>query len=277
VTPGTDRATERSVSTASRYLVPAGKPFRLRDRDPADASLFDAAAEGQLERLSERINELEDVLCAAHDRSLLIVLQGMDGSGKDEIIRDVFRRVDPSRLRVAAFGEPTALERDHDFLWRVHAKAPARGEIVIFDRSHYEGVLVERVHEVVKPAVWRKRFDEINAFEETLMNHGTVLVKCFLHMSKEEQKRRLEERLEDPRKSWKFSEADLRERQLWPRYMRAYEEAIRRTSTRRAPWWVVPSDERWHRDLVVAQLIVDALASLRLRYPRAAAKKPAIV
>lgn len=245
----------------------ADSSFQLAGHDPADASLFDEE-EGAIARISERINELEDVLSAAHDRSLLVVLQGMDGAGKDEIICNVFQRVNPSRLRVAAFGDPSKEEQDHDFLWRVHKRAPARGEIVIFDRSHYEGVLVERVHDVVPRAVWQRRFEQIRMFEETLADHGAVILKFFLHISKAEQKRRIEERLTDPKKSWKFDESDLAERKLWTRYMHAYEEAVARTSTDRAPWFVVPSDARWYRDRVVGEIVVEALEGLKLRYPR---------
>jgi PPK2 family polyphosphate:nucleotide phosphotransferase len=191
----------------------------------------------------------------------------MDGAGKDEIVCNVFQRVNPSRLRVAQFGEPSDNDRDHDYLWRVHRQAPARGEIAIFDRSHYEGVLVERVHDIAPEPVWRKRFEQINKFEEALADHGTVVLKFFLHLSKEAQKTRLEERLADPKKAWKFAESDVRERKLWPRYMEAYEEAIAKTSTEYAPWFVIPSDERWYRDLVVASIVVEALDALKLRYP----------
>lgn len=253
----------------SPYRVKPGTRVRLRERDAKPPAPGDPDENQKVvARLSERINALEDRLCAAHDRSLLVVLQGMDGSGKDEIISDVFHRVSPARLRVAAFSEPSKLEQDHDFLWRAHNAAPARGEIVIFDRSHYEGVLVERVHRTVAPPVWRKRFAEINAFEQTLANHGTVIVKFFLHLSRDEQRRRIEERLTQPEQAWKFSEADLRERKLWPEYMRAYEDAISKTSTTYAPWFVVPADDRAERNLIVATIVTDALAALRLRYPR---------
>lgn len=253
------------MSIASRFRAPS--TFRLRDHDSADTSLFDEEDDA-VARLSERINELEDVLCAAHDRSLLVVLQGMDGAGKDEIICNVFQRVNPSRLRVAAFGEPSKQESDHDFLWRAHKRVPARGEIVLFDRSHYEGVLVERVHETVPRAIWQHRFAQIRTFEETLADHGTVILKFFLHLSAAEQKRRIEERLADPTKAWKFDPSDLRERKLWRRYMRAYEEAIARTSTKSAPWFAIPSDHRWYRDRVVGEIVVEALEGLGLRYPR---------
>lgn len=257
-------------SIASRYRVPAGSPARLAGNPTVDRSL-DLSSLGGLTRLSERINDLEDLLCAAKTSSLLVVLQGMDGSGKDEIICNVFQRVNPTRLRVAAFSEPSKQEQDHDFLWRVHARTPARGEIVIFDRSHYEGVLVDRVHENVPPAIWRRRYGQICAFEEALADHGTVILKFFLHMSKREQKHRLEERLADPKKRWKFSEADLRERKIWGRYMRAYGDAIHQTSTTRAPWFVIPSDDREARDTIVASIVVEAIEALKLRYPRATA------
>lgn len=258
-----------SRRTAERtYRVTPGERVRLGQRDPADASLFDDDGGELLGRLSRRIDELEQLLCAVRKQSLLVVLQGMDASGKDEVIRSVFDHVDASRLHVSPFDEPTADEAAHDFLWRVHAHAPGCGEIAIFDRSHYEGVLVDRVHANVPPRAWRRRYDEINAFEETLANHDTVIVKFFLHMSKEEQRRRLEERLEDPATAWKFKESDLRERKLWTRYMRAYEEAIEKTARPRAPWFIIPADVRWHRDLAVASIIVDTLETLKLRYPK---------
>jgi PPK2 family polyphosphate:nucleotide phosphotransferase len=251
----------------SRYRVKRGAPVRLRQHATTvrDAPKNAAAV---VHRLGERLNDLEDKLSASHQRSLLVVLQGMDGSGKDEIICEVFQRVNPSRLRVAAFSEPSKDEDDHDFLWRAHNRAPARGEIVIFDRSHYEGVLVERVHGKVKPAVWRKRYDEINAFEQTLANHGTVILKFFLHMSRDEQRRRLEERLTKPEKAWKFSDADLRERKLWSQYMRAYEDALTKTSTPYAPWFVIPADARDARNVIVGTIVTEALEALKLRYPR---------
>jgi PPK2 family polyphosphate:nucleotide phosphotransferase len=191
----------------------------------------------------------------------------MDTSGKDGTIRRVFEGLNPQGVRVHCFRTPTGDELDHDFLWRVHPHLPARGEIVIFNRSHYEDVLIVRVHHLVPRRVWAKRFAEINEFERTLVQEGTTIVKVFLHIDRAEQRRRLEDRLRDPTKHWKFSLSDVEERRLWPQYMRAYTEALQATSTPWAPWYVVPSNHRWYRDLAVSRLLVQVLERMRLRYP----------
>jgi len=255
---------------ADRYLVRPGAKVRLDRMDPGDASGFagdKAASRKQLEKLTERLAALQELLYAGHKHSVLIVLQGMDSAGKDGTIRRVFEGVNPQGVRVVSFKAPTEPELDHDFLWRVHAQLPARGEMVLFNRSHYEDVLITRVHELIPREVWERRYHEINEFERTVTQEGTTLLKFFLHIGRDEQKRRLQERLDDPTKHWKFRESDVRERLLWNDYTRAYEEALSRTSTEWAPWHVVPSDRKWLRDLIVSAEIVRALEALRMRYP----------
>jgi PPK2 family polyphosphate:nucleotide phosphotransferase len=191
----------------------------------------------------------------------------MDPAGKDGTIRRVFDGVNPQGVRVASFKKPSANELDHDFLWRVHEQVPGRGDMILFNRSHYEDVLITRVHGLITRSVWERRYREINEFERTLTEEGTTVLKFFLHISRGEQKRRLLDRLHDPSKHWKFREADLQERRRWIAYMEAYEEALTKTSTVWAPWYVVPSNRKWFRDLFVSGRIVDALERLRMRYP----------
>ena len=253
-----------------RYRIRPGETVDLAARDPADREAFAGDKEAGLARLAqltERLDELQETLYAEGERRLLVVLQAMDAGGKDGTIRNVFSRVDPLGVRVQSFRAPTEIEKAHDFLWRIHAQVPARGEIAVFNRSHYEDVVVARIHELVPEALWSKRYDHIVAFERMLHDEGTTIVKLFLHMSKEEQRKRLQERLDDPRKHWKAREGDLRERRLWPAYMEAYGEAIGRTSTDAAPWYVVPADRNWYRNLLVAQILVSTLRALDLRLP----------
>jgi PPK2 family polyphosphate:nucleotide phosphotransferase len=253
-----------------RFLVRLDQPLRLADWDPEESSSSEGGKEEArkaLEKLKERLTTLQELLYADHRFSMLVVLQGIDTSGKDGTIRQVFDGVNPQGVRVASFKQPSALESEHDFLWRVHAVAPERGEMVIFNRSHYEDVLVPRVHGLIPRATWERRYGEINDFERELSEEGTTVLKFFLHISREEQARRLNARLQDPTKHWKFRESDLLERKRWRSYVRAYEEAISKTSTRWAPWCVVPSNRKWFRDLVVCRRIVAALESLGLRYP----------
>jgi PPK2 family polyphosphate:nucleotide phosphotransferase len=257
---------------SERYRVNPGKRIRLNSFDPADtSSIKGGKKEGEqlLEKLGERLDELQDLLYAAHDKKVLIVLQGMDTSGKDGTIRSVFHTVDPLGIRVASFKAPTSEELDHDFLWRVHRQVPGKGEVAIFNRSHYEDVLVVRVRELVPAKVWRARFDQINEFEKMLAGTGTVIVKFFLHISKDEQKKRLQKRLDNPAKRWKFNRGDLEERKLWDKYMQAYEDVLNRTSTDHAPWYVVPADAKWFRNVVVSRVLVDTLEGLDLEYPKA--------
>jgi PPK2 family polyphosphate:nucleotide phosphotransferase len=253
-----------------RYLVRPGRRARLDQADPRDTSAFSGVKDDgrkELTKLTERLERLQELLYAEHKHAVLIVLQGMDSAGKDGTIRRVFQGVNPQGVRVASFKKPTGRELDHDFLWRVHQETPGRGEMVLFNRSHYEDVLIARVHDLVPRPEWELRYRAINEFERSLTESGTTVLKFFLHLSRDEQKRRLKERLDDPKKHWKFREADLQERKRWGAYMAAYEEAITKTSTPWAPWCVVPSDRKWFRDLVVSERIVSALEEMRMRYP----------
>ena len=257
-------------SRFSRYFVRPGQKLRLDDWDPGSKDGFNrrkAAGLEELARLRIRLERLQELLYAEHRHSLLIVLQGMDASGKDGTIRRVFEGVNPQGVRVAKFGPPTPEELDHDFLWRAHKEVPRKGEIVIFNRSHYEGVLVERVHKLVPEPIWKERYEQINDFERLLIEEGAKILKFFLHIDQEEQKRRLQERLDDPTKNWKFSLSDLPERGHWSQYMSAYKDALERTSTKRAPWYVVPSNHGWFRDLVVCTEVVRTLEALHMHYP----------
>ena len=248
--------------------VAPGERVRLAGRDPRAASGFTKKrAAASLTSLGRRLAGLQEILAAERRRKVLVVLQGMDTSGKDGTISHVFEHVNPQGVSVARFVVPTESERAHDFLWRIHARVPAAGEITIFNRSHYEDVLVPRVHGTVPPEVWRARYGQINAFEAMLSETGTTVLKFFLHISRKEQKERLAARLADPTKIWKFERGDLRERAHWDAYQRAYEDLLRETSTRAAPWWIVPADRKWHRNLVVASVLVDALERMDLRYP----------
>jgi len=249
--------------------VTDGKGFRLADHDPGATSGIDGKAEGRAEvaRLTARLEELHELLYADGRHSLLVVLQGMDTSGKGGAIRKAFQGLDPTGVSVATFKAPTEAELAQDFLWRVHPHAPARGHISIFDRSHYEDVLIVRVHDLVPEKRWKARYDHIRNFEAMLADEGTIIRKFFLNISKDEQAERLRARLADPTKHWKFRLADLDERKLWGDYQDAYEEAIRRTATPEAPWTVVPANHKWHRDLVICREIVDTLEGLDLRYP----------
>jgi PPK2 family polyphosphate:nucleotide phosphotransferase len=240
------------------------EPVRLAAYDPDDtAGLTREQAEARLEELGEELNDLQELLYAAGRHALLVILQGLDTSGKDGTIRSVFRYVDAQGCRVEAFKPPTPVEADHDFLWRVHQVAPRRGMIGVFNRSHYEDVLVARVHSLVPAEVWRRRYQHINAFERLLLDSGTLLVKCYLHISKAEQEARLLDRERDVAKAWKLSAADWLERRAWEEYIAAYEEVFRRCSSRRAPWHIVPANKKWFRNLAVAELLVEALRPYR--------------
>jgi PPK2 family polyphosphate:nucleotide phosphotransferase len=219
--------------------------------------------------LRTRLTDLQARLYAEGTRSLLLVLQAMDAGGKDGAIRSVFAGVNPQGVRVASFKAPTPHELAHDFLWRVHARTPADGEIAVFNRSHYEDVLVVRVHELVPEPVWRGRYTHIRAFERLLHSGETTVVKVMLHISKEEQRKRLQERIDDPRKRWKFALADLEERKHWDDYQRAYEDAITNTTSGDSPWYVVPADRNWYRDWAVLSILVDTLERMDPQYPPA--------
>ena len=254
-----------------RYRVKPSGQIDLSQWDPNDKSAFDGnKQQGRqaLRALNERLESLQELLYAENKHKVLIVLQAMDTGGKDGTIRHVFEGVNPQGVKVASFKVPTPEELAHDYLWRVHKQTPGRGEIVIFNRSHYEDVLVVRVHNLATPEVWGRRYAHINDFERTLADEGTTIVKFFLHISLDEQKERLQARLDEPDKRWKFSLGDLDERKLWPDYMRAYEDVLSKTSTEWAPWYIVPANRKWYRNLVVATVLVEALERLDMRYPQ---------
>jgi PPK2 family polyphosphate:nucleotide phosphotransferase len=226
-----------------------------------------AAAAVEMKRDDRRLGDLQYLLYAEHQRSLLIVLQGMDASGKDGTIRHVFGALDPQGARVHAFKEPSREEADHDFLWRAHTYAPAKGELVIFNRSHYEDVLIVRVHDLVPESVWSKRFELINEFERNLALAGTTILKFYLHITAEDQGRRFEKRLNDPKRQWKISEADYKERAYFKQYIRAYDDVLNKTSTAYAPWFVIPSRRKWFRNLAVSKIVTETLKSFDMKFP----------
>ena len=254
-----------------RYRVKPGKKVVLDDWDPGDTQGFAGGktdARQELQNLTEQLEALQELLYAEQKHRLLLVLQGMDTSGKDGVVRHVFEGVNPQGVRVATFKVPSAQELAHDYLWRVHSQTPARGEIVIFNRSHYEDVLVVRVHELVTKGVWSKRYRQINEFERTLAQEGTTILKFFLHISLDEQKKRLQARLDDSSKHWKFNVDDLKERKLWGDYLRAYEDVLNRTSTSWAPWYIIPSDRKWFRNLIIGEILVRTLKDLKMKTPQ---------
>ena len=221
-----------------------------------------------LKKDAAAINELQDMLYAQRDRALLVVLQGMDTSGKSGVIRNVFADTSPLGMQVEAFKAPSKTELAHDYLWRIHREVPRKGEVVVFNRSHYEDILAVRVRELQPRAVWRKRFDHINDFERMLSDEGTLILKFFLHLSKDEQRERLQARLDEPHKNWKFSAGDLKDRARWDDYMVAYEDALNATSRAHAPWYAIPADSKPFMRLTVAKIIRDQLAALNLEFPR---------
>ena len=226
-----------------------------------------AAAAAETQRLVTRLAQLQDVLFAQAEHRLLVVLQAPDAGGKDGTIRAILTGVNPQGTDVVNFKQPTDAELAHDYLWRVHAHTPAKGEIVVFNRSHYEDVLVVKVHQLVPDKQLERRYDHINAFEQMLVDEGTTIIKLFLHISPEEQAARLQERLDDPSKRWKFRQGDLDERARWEDYRQAYQTMLQRTSTPAAPWYVVPADRNWFRNLVVAEILVQTLEGFEMTYP----------
>ncbi len=253
---------------SERLLVKPGGSVNLGDWDPeAEYGWSRDEAEAETEKNLKRMSELQEKLWASRTHALLTVLQAMDTAGKDSTIRRVMGHINPQGCEVTGFKVPTEEEREHDFLWRVHKAVPGKGEIGIFNRSHYEDVLVVRVHSLVPEPIWRKRYDQIREFEQLLYETGTTIRKFFLHISKEEQKQRLQDRLDDPAKHWKFRLGDLRERALWGDYEKAYEEALAETSRERAPWYIIPANRKWFRDLAVSEILVEALGEMDLRFP----------
>lgn len=255
---------------SSSLIIKPGTKLHLSAIDPGSTPGVKDKQLGQ-KRTAENLVKMSDLqykLYAEANRSLLIVLQGIDAGGKDGTIRHVMEAFNPLATKVTAFKVPDGAERRHDYLWRIHKAAPEHGEIAIFNRSHYEDVLVVRVHNLVPETVWEKRYDHINHFEKLLTDNGTTILKFFLYISKEEQKARFEERLADGSKNWKFSMGDLKEREHWDEYMRAFEAAISKCSTAHAPWHVIPANKKWYRNLAVSEIITETMEAMNLKYPK---------
>src|ERR1017187_171491 len=257
------------MNCRKEFLVRPGSHLQLKDFDPsfADKREDKKSARSKIKKLQKRMDELQFQLYAEQKRSLLICLQAPDAGGKDGVVRHVIGSMNPQGCRVVSFKQPSAKERAHDFLWRVEYQTPKRGEVVIFNRSHYEDVLIVRVHHLVARKIWSKRYEEINDFERRLVADGTHILKFFLHISKEEQLRRFEKRLDDPLRRWKISEADYSEREYWDDYATAYEDALSKCSTDDAPWFVIPSDHKWFRDLAISRIIVETMENLGIEVP----------
>lgn len=255
---------------ARKFAVDGGRDFSLVKIDPRDESAFDGKEKAKADTVSdaEAINQLQDSLYAEGRRSLLVVLQGMDCSGKDGTVRTVFNACGPIGCEVTPFKSPNEEERAHDFLWRVHKAAPRKGIIGIFNRSHYEDVLVVKVRKLARPEDIERRYEAINDFEKLLSDNGTRILKFMLHISKDEQAERLRERVTDPKKHWKFNPADLEDRKLWSHYMDAYETALRRCSTAHAPWHVIPADRNWVRNAAIARIVRETLEDMAPKYPK---------
>jgi PPK2 family polyphosphate:nucleotide phosphotransferase len=253
-----------------RWRIQPGKAVDLRDIDPSSTAGGPddkAAAHATFPELWDGLLDLQERLYAESGRSLLVVLQAMDAGGKDGTIEHVFKGLNPQGVRVSSFKAPTEEELAHDFLWRIHQQAPRHGEIGVFNRSHYEDVLVVRVHELVPKSVWKARYEHIRAFEQALVDGGTAIVKLYLHISKEEQAERLQARLDDPTKHWKFRAGDLAERERWDDYRAAFEDAIAETSTEDAPWYVVPGDHKWYRNWAVLRILTETLEAMDPQFP----------
>ncbi len=257
------------------YRIKPGSKVNLNEWDPNDKSAFQENKEEGKEillKLNQRIDELQELLYAEHKHKVLLVLQAMDTGGKDGAIRDVFEGVNPQGVHIVSFKKPSLEELDRDYLWRVHNRVPGKGVVVVFNRSHYEDVLVVRVHNFVTKEVWSRRYEQINNFERMLAEEGTTILKFYLHIDKAEQARRLQARLDDPQKLWKFNPGDLEERKLWEKYMSAYEDALGKTSTEWAPWHIVPANRKWYRNLVIATTLIEALENLKMKFPEAPAE-----
>jgi len=257
------------MSYGEEFIVKPGAKLRLDRIDPAYKGKHESheKAAPEIAVALKRMNQLQYLLYADAGQSLLVVLQALDAAGKDGVIRHLFTGMNPQGTRVFGFKQPSAQERAHDFLWRVHRQSPSRGEVVIYNRSHYEDVLVVRVHEIVPREIWVKRYELINDFEKMLVANGTRILKFYLHLSPDEQLERFKQRLVDPARQWKISESDYLERELWPKYIEAYEEAIERTSVSSAPWFVIPADHKWFRNLAISQIVVDTMDDMGLKLP----------
>ncbi len=252
------------------YRVPIKGKIKLKDYDPNDSKLFDGnKKDGKeaLQKLNAELELLQEQLYAEGKHRLLIVLQAMDTGGKDGAIRAVFEGVNPQGVKVASFKTPTPVELSHDYLWRVHQQTPGKGEMVIFNRSQYEDVLVVRVHNLAPEEVWSKRYQHIREFERLLADEGTTILKFYLHIDLEEQAERFLARVEDPTKQWKFNPGDLDERARWDDYMKAYEDMLNQTSTAWAPWYIIPSNKKWYRNWLISKIVIKTLKNLDMRYP----------
>jgi PPK2 family polyphosphate:nucleotide phosphotransferase len=254
-------------------LIPSDERIRIKDFDPDLTGQYKDKQEAKavVKKNNDRMAELQEVLYAEGRHAVLIILQAMDAGGKDGTIKHVMSGVNPQGCRVTSFKAPTPEELSHDFLWRIHRHVPPRGYLGIFNRSHYEDVLIVRVHNLVPESVWRGRYEHINNFEKLLADSGVTILKFFLHISKDEQKQRLEKRLEDKNKNWKFNPDDLKERARWDEYVAAYEDAINNCNTPWAPWHIVPANKKWYRNLVISERIVEVMESLNMKYPPAPA------
>ena len=257
------------MSYAKQFIVKPGENVKLSKVDPGFTDGFKGKKDalGAIAKHVKRIADLQYALYAENKQSLLICLQALDAGGKDGTIRHCFAAMNPQGCRVAAFKQPTEEERNHDFLWRVHRQAPRNGEVVIFNRSHYEDVLVVRVHKLAPKSIWSKRYAEINRFERLLSVHNTRIVKFFLHISPEEQLARFKRRLDLPEKHWKISDSDYKEREYWGDYIEAFEDALSKCSTAAAPWYVIPADKKWFRNLAVSEIVADTLESMKPKVP----------
>jgi PPK2 family polyphosphate:nucleotide phosphotransferase len=253
----------------SPYLVKPHSNVRLAKKSTSDTNGYksEEAAAKVLVKHRKQLADLQDVFYASQSKALLIVLQGMDTAGKDGTISHIFSGINPQGCDVAAFKVPTPLEARHDFLWRAHAQVPPRGMINIFNRSHYEDVLSPRVHKLISDKVMGSRLQDINEFESFLFDNDVLILKFYLHISRDEQTRRLQSRIDDPQKHWKLSEADLHERKFWPQYTEAYDRILSTTSPKHAPWFVIPSDNKWYRNIAISEVIVDLMQSLKLKFP----------
>jgi PPK2 family polyphosphate:nucleotide phosphotransferase len=257
------------VDYRKKFVVEPGTKVRLSKVDPSYTGKHETheKAVPEIQANLERLGKLQYLLYADGSKSLLVVLQALDAAGKDGVIRHVFTGMNPQGTSVFGFKQPSREEAAHDFLWRAHMRAPGKGEVAVFNRSYFEDVLVVRVHKLVPHSVWSKRFELINDFETTLSRNGTTILKFFLHISPEEQLLRFKQRLDDPSRHWKISESDYSERELWPQYIEAYEDAMAVTSTKRAPWYVIPANHKWFRNLAISQIIADTMDGMGLQLP----------
>ncbi|MHA6534088.1 PPK2 family polyphosphate kinase [Paenibacillus sp. BAC0078] len=253
-----------------RYMIKDTSETVLKKLDPDDSGDFESKeeAEAKMVKLKERLAELQDILFAQKKHSLLVILQGMDSSGKDGTVKHIFSGINPQGFMVTSFKKPSLEEEAHDFLWRVHMKTPPKGYIAAFNRSHYEDVLVPRVHGSLEKEELKRRFRYIREFEEMLAEEGTTIVKLFLHISKKKQLEKIQERLQDPTKHWKFDASDLQEREYWDDYQAAYEDVFQETSIENAPWYWIPANHRWYRNYLALAIVVKTLEGLDLSYPK---------